>query len=122
MSATITANAPGSGSTTPTTILSPYEARAQSRSIVHDLIGGGIAVSLVAPRPRAGVLDLLFETESDADAAFRLHFQETTFSLVESDHPSLGMTYVVDGDLSIALDEQTLTVWIVSVSYQEIIP
>lgn len=121
MSATITANAPGAGTTTPLTILSPYGAQIRSRNVVHDLIGGGISVSLVQPRPRAGELRLLYETEAAADAALRLHYQEATFTLVESDRPTLNMTYAVDGDLAIELDDQTLEVWIVTIGYQEIV-
>ena len=48
MTAIITA-ADGSGTTTPISILSPWESTRASRNVVHDLTGGGIAVSLVSP-------------------------------------------------------------------------
>jgi hypothetical protein len=121
MSVTITA-ANGSGTTSPMTVLSPYETARASRNLIHDLVGGGIAVSLVAPRPRAGTLDLLYSNEVDAYAALQLHAEETSFTLSDTDAPSVSMQYVVDGDVRLALDEQTLIVWTLSVGYQEVIP
>jgi hypothetical protein len=121
MSATISATN-GAGTTSPLTILSPWETARRSRNIVHDLVGGGIVVSLVAPRPRSGEMQLLYDTESAAFAAVALHAIETSFTLTESDPASVSMTYVVDGQVSIALDEASLLVWIVTVGYQEIEP
>lgn len=121
MSVTISAG-DGSGSTTPLTILSPYETTWSSRNVVHDLIGGGIAVSLVTPRPRSGELELLYETETDAFNAAALHRAETTFTLTDDGTPHVGMSYVVDGEIAVRLDEDTLVAWIVRIGYQEIIP
>lgn len=121
MSATISASN-GAGTTVPLTILSPWETAYQSRNVIHDLIGGDIAVSLVAPRPRNGEMSLLYDDETAAFAAAALHRQETTFVLTETDRPDVSMTYVTDGDIRVALDEQTLNVWIVSVGYQEVTP
>jgi hypothetical protein len=121
MTATISA-ANGAGSTVPLTILSPWETQYEARNVIHDLIGGDVAVSLVAPRPRNGSMDLLYATESDAFAAIALHREETTFTLTDTDRPSVSMSYVTDGNLGIRLDESTLSAWIVSVGYQELTP
>jgi hypothetical protein len=120
MSATITA-ADGSGTTVPMTVLSPYETAWEARSVVHDLIGGGIAVSLVAPRLRSGDLALLYGTEAEAYACATLHRSETTFTLTETERPAVSMTYVVAGSgVVVALDEASLTAWIVTVGFQEV--
>lgn len=121
MTATITASN-GAGTTHPITVLSPYETARSSRNVIHDLIGGGIAVSLVGPRPRAGELALLYSTEADAHACVQLHGSETTFTLTETDRPTVSMSYVVDGDVTIALDEGTLDHWVVTIGYQEVTP
>lgn len=120
MTATITA-ATG-GTSTPETVLSPYSTEWQSRNIVHDLIGGDIAVSLVKPRPRSGSYDALYLTETDAYACVTLHQAETTFTLSDTDRPRVGMTYVVYGQVRIALDEGTREVWVVTVGFQEVTP
>ena len=121
MSATISATN-GAGSTTPLTILSPWETSYRARNVIHDLIGGGIAVSLVAPRPRNGSMVLLYDNEAAAFAAAQLHLQETTFVLTETDPASVSMTYVVDGDIRVSLDEQSVIAWLVTIGYQEVTP
>lgn len=120
MTTTITAGA--GGTTHPITVLVPYSGVWGSRNIVHNLISGGIAVSIVAPNPRAGTFDLLYTDETDAWAAIELHRSPDTFTLTDTDRPAVGMVYVVDGELRIALDEQTQHVWTVTVGFQEIIP
>lgn len=120
MTTTITANN-GAGSTTPTSVLSPYSSDWESRNIIHDLIGGGIAVSLVAPRPRSGTYEVLYQTEEAAYACVALHREETTFTLADTDRPSVGMTYVLNGQTSVRLDPDTLEWFIVTIGYQEVI-
>ena len=121
MSATVTATN-GAGAVTALSTLSPYATGRDSRNVVHDLIGGGIAVSLVPPRPRSGELALLFPDEASSTRCVDLHAIPTTFELVDTDEPSVGMIYVVDGRVTAELDEGTLEVWIVTVSYQEVMP
>jgi hypothetical protein len=121
MSATITATN-GAGTTSPLTVLSPWETSRSSRNVIHPLIGGGLVVSLVAPWPRAGEFEMLYETEAEAFACVQLHAAETSFTLAEPDRPNVAMTYVIDGDIRIRLDEGTLDLWVVTVSYQEVLP
>ena len=119
MSATITATT-GAGSTMPLTVLSPYETAWESRNIVHPLIGGGLVVSLVAPFPRAGEYEALYETEAEAFACAALHAHETSFTLTESDRPHVAMTYVLNGAVRVRLDEDTLDLWVVTIAYQAV--
>jgi hypothetical protein len=119
MTAIISANN-GAGTTSPLMVLSPYETAHASRNVIHDLIGGGIAVSLVAPRPRAGEIALLYADEATANAARLLHLIPTTFTLTETDVGSVGMTYVVDGEILPALDDVTVRRWVLTIGYQEI--
>ncbi|WP_457100312.1 hypothetical protein [Microbacterium sp. P5_E9] len=121
MTATITATN-GAGTTSPLTVLSPYETLWTSRNIIHDLVGGDIAVSLVAPRPRSGVLELLYPDEPSAFQCAALHEARSAFTLVETDRPSVSMTYVVDGDVTLRLDEDTLELFIVSIGFQAVNP
>lgn len=121
MTSTITASN-SAGTTSPTLVLG-YETTRESRNVVHDLIGGGIAVALIAPRPRSGELRLFYPVEADAWAALALHAEETTFALTDTDRPAVGMTYAVgDGGVRLGLDETTRNHWVVTVSYQEVTP
>lgn len=108
--------------TTVPDLVDGYEASLSSRNVIHDLIGGDIAVTLVAPRPRSGTLALVYAVEADAWAGFNLHAVTDTFTIASDEVSAVDMTYVVDGDVQIALDEETRTVWVVSVGYQEITP
>ncbi len=109
----------GAGTTTPLAVLSEYSTTRRSRNVVHDLIGGGIAVSLVAPNPRSGTLELLYDNEESAYECADLHSVETSFVLSEPDRPHMSMTYVIDGEVTVTLDADTLTVWIVGIGFQE---
>lgn len=111
----------GAGNTSPLAILAPYSTAWQSRNIVHDTIGGDIAVSLVPPRPRSGTLELLYAAEDDAYACSALHGVQTSFTLSEPEVPHMAMTYVVDREVSTRLNEQTGE-WVVSVGFQEVAP
>jgi hypothetical protein len=121
MTATITANN-GAGTVNPLLVLMPYEYGNESRNVIHDLIGGGIVVSLVAPRPRSGSFDLLFADNAAAVAAAQLHREETTFTLTWPDLPTGAMTYVTSDSVSVRKDPVTLKRWIVTVGYQEVTP
>lgn len=109
------------GSTSPLLIVG-YGTGRPGRNIIHDLIGGGIAAALIAPRPRAGVLELLYDSEASAFAALALHSLETTFTLQSTDRPAVGMHYVIaDGaEPRLDLDPETLRMWVHRVPYQEI--
>lgn len=118
--ATTTISASVGGVTYPRLVLG-YETSRESRNVVHDLIGGGIAVALVAPRPRSGDLRLFYPEEVDAWGALELHSLEAVFTLTEASRPAVGMTYVVNGSVSLALDDNTRKNWVVTIPYQEVL-
>lgn len=119
MSATITAGN-GAGATSPLLILLPIEPENESGNVIHDLIGGGIAVSLVDPRPRSGELLLLYGDESTAQQSYELHRAKTTFTLDWPARAMLdGLVYIVTR-LRPVLDEGTRVRWVVHVGYQEV--
>lgn len=119
MASVITVN-DGSGMTVSPALVLGYQTSTESQNIVHDLIGGGIAVTLVRPRPRSGRLELLFLQEADGFLALKAHARETTFSLSDTDRPEVGMDYVTEGAIDLSLDEQTRKRWVLSVGYQEV--
>lgn len=114
----ITANDGTSDTTAPTLVLG-YETEQESQNIVDDIIGGGIAVVLIRPRPRSGTLELFYPDEDDADECRQMHARETSFQLI-TDRSTIAMTYVVSGRIRVALDDETRDHWVVSVDYQEI--
>lgn len=119
MTTLITVNDGTSNTASPTLVLG-YDTSRESQNIVHDIIGGGIAVSIVRPRPRQGRLELFFETEAQAFSALQLHSREATFTLNDSERPSVSMTYVTEGGIGLSLDSATRNRWVLSVGYQEV--
>lgn len=109
-----------SETTTPDLVLG-YESARQSRNIIHELIEG-IAATLVAANPRSGDLHLFYTAEADAWAALELHSTADVFTLTDTDIPAIGMSYVLAGNVGIALDGATRAQWAVTVPYQEIEP
>lgn len=100
-------------------LVTGYEATRQGRSTVHDLIGGGIAVALATPRPRAGTLELLYADEDEAFHALNMHALETTFTMFDTDRAGVAMTYTA-GTATITLDDTTRRMWLVKVDFQEV--
>lgn len=120
MTTTITRTS-DSATTVPTLVLG-YATTREGRNVIHDLIGGDIAVTLVPPRPRAGTLRLFYLTEAEAYAALQLHAEATTFSLVTDDLVHIDMTYVLAGNVGVQLDDETRVQWVTEVDYQEVSP
>jgi hypothetical protein len=119
MTTTLTADN-AAGSTSPAMIVG-YDAIRSSRNIIHDLIGGNIAVTLSAPRLRSGTLVFLYLTHTDAFTALELHAELTTFTLTCDTRTEFNMTYVIDGSVEISRDQETGR-WLLSVTFQEVAP
>lgn len=119
MTSLITVN-DGTGATISPLLVLGYETDRESQNIIHDIIGGGIGVTLIRPRPRSGTLELLFNAEGPSKNAMDLLSRETTFTLSDTDLDSVAMAFVPSGSIGLALDSATRKEWTVSVDYQEV--
>lgn len=118
MTHTITATN-GAGTTSPLAV-EKYSAERSSRNVIHDLLDGSLGVSFVTPRPRSGVLSLVYQTRAEAWAGFNLHSAPSSFQYLSSEVPEIGMRYVIDGS-GIRVDQHDVTgLWIVTVGFQEV--
>lgn len=116
---TITITADDNGDTTnPLLMLSPYGMKWDGRNVVHDLIGGEVAVALQTTRPRSGSISYLYDDRPLAFGAAAMHKRATGFMLTDSEYPdNIPMHYVVDGTVALDLDPDTLTAWILTVDF-----
>jgi hypothetical protein len=109
-----------------TTTLTPalvdgYDAAQDTRTIVHELIGGGVEYTLRAAGTRAGTLTLVFPVELDAETARAALAQPAVWTLTDPDRSTVGMRFVVaGGQLGVRLDETTRDVWLVTVPFREV--
>lgn len=106
-------------------VLETYVASRESANIVHDLIGGGVAVALLRAAPRSGILSLYYSDRVTAYTAFNLLSERLTFSLSEDylnpgTQPGDMQFAVVGRGVSIRLDGETGTHWIVEAEFQEL--
>jgi hypothetical protein len=89
-------------------------------TIVHELLGGNVAVTLRPASKRRGTMQLFFLSEAAALVADRSLALPEVFTLVDDDHPGRGMRFVVADTLGAALDPQTRLRWIVSAGFVEL--
>ncbi|QQD75105.1 hypothetical protein I8920_09510 [Curtobacterium sp. YC1] len=97
-----------------------WEESAEGKNIVNPIMGGGVDVTLQAASKRTGSFVLVYTDESDAQAAFEMHRKAAVFTLSDSERPSVAMTYVLAGDLTRALDDESREFWLVTVNFQEV--
>lgn len=96
-----------------------YESARAARTIIHEVLGTGKIDVTVRPAPtRSGTLALVFTSEATAAAAEAMLTSAATFRLAEPLLPTIGMTFVVTGNVSRSQDE-TRTVWFVDVPFRE---
>ncbi|GAB3608593.1 hypothetical protein GCM10027414_07180 [Humibacter ginsengiterrae] len=98
-----------------------YSTQQTPGNIVHNIIGGPPVVTLRPAQPRQGTLNLLFEDEQTAEAARALLVTPALFVYRDTDLPTVGMTFALDGQgVGPALENETRQWWTVSVGYLEV--
>lgn len=118
---TITAQDETENSTSPTIIVG-WAPNAESGNIVHEMIDGTIAVTLVGDLPRSGDLNLIYPSDDEAEAARLLLARATWFTLTDPTRPVIEMSFVRRGTITPAMHESLDDVWSFRVGFQEIIP
>lgn len=105
----------------PTQVLG-YASTRESRNIIHTILGRPDPDVILAPAGvRTGTLEMLFATLGDALIAEALHAAGRTVTLDDPYLPQLGMTYVASGVIRVELDDESRSLWHVSVDFQEVI-
>ena len=116
---TITAQ-DGTGDAFTPNIVEGFDPTADSQNVIHQLIGGGIAVTLVGDQLRKGQFRFIFTTDAAAEAAREILGRPTSFTMSSLERPAVNMSFVRDGMMSPAMKSGMLNVWSFSVGYQEI--
>lgn len=107
------------GTLTPTAI-AEYDAQQDTGNQVHPILGSASADITLAPMGlRYGQMNLVFTTESDADAARIAHTAPATFTLVSADRPALNMTYIIVDSIG-GVSRGDGGEWVVTVGFQEV--
>jgi hypothetical protein len=98
-----------------------YQSARQSRHVFNTVIGRAYPdVTLAPATQRRGTLRLVYTTEAAAAACERIHAGTAILTFTDSDLPTAGMTYVVDGSITRQLDPESRFLWTVTIDYQEV--
>ena len=109
----------GTTTYTPTTIIE-YQADQASGNVLHDIIGtSSRAVTLRPAGLRTGQLKAVMPTFALASALVAMLTAAKKFTLADSGFTSIGMTFVVDGTISLQPTE-SFVAWLVVFDFQEV--
>jgi hypothetical protein len=108
----------------PATQLAPamvlgYDVGQQSRNIIHQLIDGPVAATLLPASTRQGVLKLFFEDAASAENARAKHATAGTWYYLDTDQPQEAMWYAVNGTVR-KYQSDNRKRWILEVPYNEV--
>lgn len=100
-----------------------FKSTRTARNLVHDIIDRSDPDITIKPAGlRKGTLELLCLNLAAGLAVEALHAGEGVIALEDTDRPTLDMSYVASGAITLELDTQTGIRWVVAVDYQEVTP
>lgn len=111
------------GSITPE-VVDGYTASREARTVVHPILNRSDPdITLRATGLRTGSLSCVFKDQASAITAYGILSVAQVLTLTDPEVPAVDMSFVVaEGDLEIALDDETREVWIVTVPFVEVSP
>ena len=111
-----------SGATTITPeLVTGWESTNDTYNIVHDILSKNTPeVTLRGSQTRSGTLTMLFLTEASCETARALHTGSNVLTLASTQITAANFQYVVAGNVSTVLDDDTRRYWTLSVDYREI--
>lgn len=120
MTTTITT---GSLSFSPTLTLG-WTAAQTTRNIMHNVIGKADPdVTLRPAQTRTGTLELFFALPATAELARTILATGTVFVITSTEATWLdGLRFVIAGDISATLEDETRAAWMLSADFQEVLP
>ena len=106
---------------------SPYlrmtaETTIASRNIVHELIGGGVAVTFGGDSPASSTLDMLFTSEAASLEAYTQLNTGHIFELTDYSKTSTSMFFVVSGNITREYVIDSEDTWTISCDIQQVVP
>lgn len=118
MAATITSDA---GTFSPVLRLTASQA-ASTRNVLHELIGGGIAVTFGEDSGVTHTLEMVFTSETDSEEAFSQLRAGHLFELTDTDKPTTSMYFVLSGTVERAYQVDSVDTWIITCDIQQVEP
>lgn len=102
---------------------SSYDVTSASGNQVHEIPGrADPEVTLRVAGTRAGTIAFTFTSKAAAFAAAARHREVGIFTLVDTDVPEMGMSYIVTGTVRLYLDAETVAAWHLELGFREVVP
>lgn len=106
---------------------SPYlrtsaEETISSRNIIHELLGGGVAVTFGGDSLTTSTLEMLFTSEADSLEAYTILNNGHIFELTDYDKTSTSTYFVVAGTISRSYEIESNDTWTITVDIQQVTP
>lgn len=93
-----------------------------TRNVIHELLGGGVAVTFGGDTLRTTTLEMLFTSEADSIDAYTKLNTGHIFQLTDYSKTSTSMYFVVAGSIDRNYVTDTEDTWTISVDVQEVVP
>jgi hypothetical protein len=104
-------------------LITAWSVSQESRNVVHTIIGRNDPdITLKPATTRTGTLELLFSSASAANTARGILANGTVFTITDSETWLNGLDFVMSGNISTALEDETRKMWTIQADFTEVIP
>lgn len=93
-----------------------------TRNIIHELLGGGVAVTFGGEGQSTSSLEMLFTSEADSLEAYTQLNTGHIFELVDYSKTSTSMYFVVSGSINREYVIESEDTWTISCDIQQVTP
>jgi hypothetical protein len=93
-----------------------------SRNIIHELLGGGVAVTFGGDTLATSTLEMLFTSEAASLDAYNKLNTGHVFQLTDYSKTSTSMYFVVSGTITRTLEINSEDTWLITCDIQEVVP
>jgi hypothetical protein len=94
----------------------------ESRNVIHELIGGGVAVTFGGSPLATSTLEMVFTSEASCLDAYTQLIDGHLFELTDYDKPSTSMFFVVSGNIQREFIIESNDTWTLTVDIQQVEP
>lgn len=91
-----------------------------SRNIIHELLGGGVAVTFGGDTLATSTLEMLFTSEADSLEAYTQLNTGHIFLLTDTSKSSTSMYFVVSGSITRSFLVESEDTWTINCDIQEV--
>jgi len=93
-----------------------------SRNIIHELLGGGVAVTFGGDAQGTSTLEMLFTSEADSLEAYTQLNTGHIFELTDYSKTSTSTYFVIAGSITRTYVTESEDTWTISADIQEVTP